>query len=1213
MLPSTGYFKTINCPFYENGLCERPYCHFKHAKRDAGNTAGMVGVVETQATGQTQTKSNAAIAASNSDMLQQLVTEAVKKVLADQEVTDTDKFSKTIVSQVVEGLKKPSLTSDSASSSDTTTSNIIGKHMNIPTTITKPVPCVYNPTPIAELKKRHIPVVSYMPTRENRVAVKRKSSPDRIKPWLSIIKDPTSSQTTEITYKPTAISCINDQDSIQSYIPTFKSDSSSSNSYEDSNSNDNIPKVKEAYYPKSKKRREEYVPKKVKAPLKNVQQLDDTVLDQFEPEFDMIGEILTAATTALSTVPSEESQDYCLDIEPKFSDDEPMPDDTKEKYESNVYKSSLCNNEKKSRDNVHDSKTVDKKRKLDEVENELINNHHNIDDTVDDKTKSKKRRESSDNVKEKHKERRKDEDRIKKDHRSSSRSSDKHKKDHNRSGKSSKESKSYKSSSSDKRHSSSSSSSHKDKEKNKNSHSSKESTHKSKERSSHKDKDSSAERSNKDKHKSSKHDKHKSKTYNSSSKSDKHSSSKSHRNHRSRSHHRSRSRDRMRSPSKKDKHEEENDDNKINTLLNERESLSPAESLPGSFENIIFDSSDSETDVQEECLKIFQEYKVSNHPKVVSIKESAKVVEIEENEEFGKKRVAHPSAAMSMVSRQVGPSQPPKRLPNPQQKMYERWRLMREAAAEKAAEKAAGKMASNVTKTQITPTPVIQQPANNVNDESVESVSTINNNEFQMNGHGRIRIAHVPYAMSLAMKKKQVKENIVKTNDSKAIDNKTIAQTSKGGVRVAHVSQVVPQLIRPEPLQPMTQKFPLNVRQYYINIMQDICVQIYTNGDDAAQRAVREEFTCHEKCKALTVYKNSCMLAAHRLRKEVDQNRSSDGSNTTASGTVSHEAVLAGKSKGSWSVLRTKKAITDFKGSALYSMLKKWIMTEEQLQDNGFPRAHPEGTKGRAKVYVINSRNQTVLSKVPNERICSRCGQNYMVDKQGFPVQQQNCIYHWGRKFTIKGEGKYSCCQQYGSATGCCDAKFHVWNYTDYENLRGYIKTLPKDIAEEEQGVYALDCEMCYTTQGLELTRITVINDECNVIYETLVKPQNPIVDYNTRFSGITENDMTDVTTTLLEVQATLLAMFSNKTILVGHSLESDFKALRLLHDTVVDTSVMFPHRNGYPQKRALKNLCSEYLRKIIQNDVGGHDSKEDAVACMELVLWKVKEEAKLQ
>ena len=60
------------------------------------------------------------------------------------------------------------------------------------------------------------------------------------------------------------------------------------------------------------------------------------------------------------------------------------------------------------------------------------------------------------------------------------------------------------------------------------------------------------------------------------------------------------------------------------------------------------------------------------------------------------------------------------------------------------------------------------------------------------------------------------------------------------------------------------------------------------------------------------------------------------------------------------------------------------------------------------------------------------------------PTRQENCIYHWGRKFTIRGEGRYSCCQQDGSASGCCDAKSHVWDHVDYENLRGYVKTLPK-------------------------------------------------------------------------------------------------------------------------------------------------------------------------
>lgn len=39
----------------------------------------------------------------------------------------------------------------------------------------------------------------------------------------------------------------------------------------------------------------------------------------------------------------------------------------------------------------------------------------------------------------------------------------------------------------------------------------------------------------------------------------------------------------------------------------------------------------------------------------------------------------------------------------------------------------------------------------------------------------------------------------------------------------------------------------------------------------------------------------------------------------------------------------------------------------------------------------------------------------------------------------------------------------------------------------------------CYTKQGLELTRVTVINSELKVVYDTFVKPDSKVVDYNTR------------------------------------------------------------------------------------------------------------------
>lgn len=58
----------------------------------------------------------------------------------------------------------------------------------------------------------------------------------------------------------------------------------------------------------------------------------------------------------------------------------------------------------------------------------------------------------------------------------------------------------------------------------------------------------------------------------------------------------------------------------------------------------------------------------------------------------------------------------------------------------------------------------------------------------------------------------------------------------------------------------------------------------------------------------------------------------------------------------------------------------------------------------------------------------------------------------------------------------------------------------------------------------------------------------------------------------------------------------------QLIHSSVVDTAIVFPHRIGLPYKRALRNLMADYLKRIIQDS--GERSCTDLAAvfdCAEL------------
>lgn len=155
--------------------------------------------------------------------------------------------------------------------------------------------------------------------------------------------------------------------------------------------------------------------------------------------------------------------------------------------------------------------------------------------------------------------------------------------------------------------------------------------------------------------------------------------------------------------------------------------------------------------------------------------------------------------------------------------------------------------------------------------------------------------------------------------------------------------------------------------------------------------------------------------------------------------------------------------------------------------------------------------------------------------------------------------------------------------------------------------MFGLDCEMCYTSAGCnEVTRISIVNENYESIYETLVLPKNKILNYLTAYSGITAEMMTNVTKSLEEVQRDVQELLPSDAILVGQSLNCDLMACKMMHPYVIDTSVIF-NLSGIPRmKSKLQTLAREFLGEQIQANPLGHDSIEDCATTLKLVKLKL-------
>ncbi|XP_032384467.1 LOW QUALITY PROTEIN: RNA exonuclease 5 [Etheostoma spectabile] len=169
-----------------------------------------------------------------------------------------------------------------------------------------------------------------------------------------------------------------------------------------------------------------------------------------------------------------------------------------------------------------------------------------------------------------------------------------------------------------------------------------------------------------------------------------------------------------------------------------------------------------------------------------------------------------------------------------------------------------------------------------------------------------------------------------------------------------------------------------------------------------------------------------------------------------------------------------------------------------------------------------------------------------------------------------------------------------------------YVSTDSDDSVTDDSPLYGIDCEMVQTEKGYELARVSLVDSDGNCVLDDLVKPLNRIFNYLTRFSGITAKMLQPITTTLRDVQVKLRKLLPSDAVLVGHSINNDLAALKLIHQHVIDTALLY--RKEFGQKFKLKVLAETVLKRQIQiEEKKGHNPTEDALAALELAQYFIK------
>ncbi|KAL7923200.1 ribonuclease H-like domain-containing protein [Trichoderma austrokoningii] len=293
-------------------------------------------------------------------------------------------------------------------------------------------------------------------------------------------------------------------------------------------------------------------------------------------------------------------------------------------------------------------------------------------------------------------------------------------------------------------------------------------------------------------------------------------------------------------------------------------------------------------------------------------------------------------------------------------------------------------------------------------------------------------------------------------------------------------------------------------------------------------------------------------------------------------------------------------------------------------------------------------------------------GQSDEQEPKGQKETVLHCKYHPGRVF----QRRWSCCDGAPGSPPCQGSEDHTprtYAVGELEQEWRYYETPYGALHDRKAAAVVIDCEMGTASTGeTELIRVSAVDYFSGaVLLDSLVYPDVKMVHYNTRYSGITRQQMENARRARsclfgrASARQALWKFIGPTTIVIGHGGNSDFSSLRWIHPVIIDTFIIEKNNRppeednkdkkkdgnkgegeakeggkqaeqspeapikdatlkeqekaqkapNQPRQRgglSLKALAKERLGRDIQLSHQGHDSVEDSIAARDILHWNI-------